>query len=226
MEHKPKRLNKSKRYLRIVRASMIAIIVVIMLIFVGVPKNKNIDDQPVSEQIHEPEPSFVFMSAVSNQSTKSPQKPVSTPVPTPEPTPEPMIMYYTEEDVITMAKVMYREAGGIQSLTEIACVGWVACNRYDSCISYFNSMSITAILTQPSQFAWIPNTPVEDRLVELAADVLQRWNTEKNTGECEGRVLPAEYLYFHGDGKHNNFRIKYEDSGLYWDYSLPSPYES
>ena len=40
-----------------------------------------------------------------------------------------------------------------------------------------------------------------------------------------GRVLPPEYLFFGGDGKHNTFRTEW-DGGEYWDWSWPSPYES
>jgi len=56
--------------------------------------------------------------------------------------------------------------------------------------------------------------------VELAIDVLTRW---LNGGE--GRVLPEEYVFFHGDGVHNHFRIEYKHNGQYWDWSLDSPYE-
>ena len=40
-----------------------------------------------------------------------------------------------------------------------------------------------------------------------------------------GRVLPADYLWFSGDGKRNHFRNAYR-GGDRWDWSLPSPYES
>ena len=39
-----------------------------------------------------------------------------------------------------------------------------------------------------------------------------------------GRVLPREYLFFTGDGKHNHFRTEW-DGGQVWDWSLQSPYE-
>ena len=65
-------------------------------------------------------------------------------------------------------------------------------------------------------------TPAE--LEELALDVIERWLDEKD-GEAEvGRVLPREYLFFTGDGKHNHFRTEW-DGGQVWDWSLQSPYE-
>lgn len=45
-------------------------------------------------------------------------------------------------------------------------------------------------------------------------------------GETDtGRVLPSDYLWFSGDGKHNYFRNAYK-GGETWDWSLPSPYET
>lgn len=127
--------------------------------------------------------------------------------------------YYTESDVVTLAKVLYREAGGIPSKTEQACVAWVACNRVDAGWG----SSVTAVLTAPNQFAYYSGTPVYDNMYSLAKDVLTRWSKEKSGWKDVGRVLPKSYLYFHGDGRHNYFRQGYNSSG-YWDYSLPSPY--
>ena len=48
----------------------------------------------------------------------------------------------------------------------------------------------------------------------------------KKMGETNtGRVLPSDYLWFSGDGKHNYFRNAYK-GGETWDWSLPSPYET
>lgn len=132
------------------------------------------------------------------------------------------VMYYTEEDIITMAKVMYKECRGVPSDTRVASVGWVACNRVDA--GYGGTIS--EVLKKPGQFAWNSGSPVWDRLYEISADVLQRWNDEKNGMTDVGRVLPSEYLFFHGDGTNNHFRIKFKSDGKYWDYSLPSPYDS
>lgn len=135
------------------------------------------------------------------------------------------IMYYTEEEVVMMAKLLYRECGGIQSDTEKACVAWCVCNRVDS--DEFDGDTITYVMTVPNQFAYVSDTPVRDDLYDLALDVLSRWNAERNGEVSVGRVLPKDYTYFHGDGFHNHFRNAYK-GGDYstWDYSLPSPYES
>ncbi len=146
---------------------------------------------------------------------------------TPEPVqaPEP-ILYYTENDVTMLAKVAYCEARGIKSKTEIACVMWTILNRFDS--GKYGS-SIAGIITAPNQFAYYRSArTVSDYgydLKELARDVLSRWNREKN-GETEvGRVLPASYCWYTGDGRNNHFRNAYR-GGNRWNYSLQSPYEN
>ena len=218
MRYTPKRSKKSRTYLHMARMIAIAVLVMMLFIFVGIFKNDSEAELTVYTSVP------TNQVELSNETSMVTHTPV--PTPTPEPTPEPtqtITWYYTDEDVITMAKVMYREARGVGSITQIACVGWVACNRVDA--GTFGD-TITEVLTAPNQFAWIPDTPVEEWLVEIAEDVLQKWSIEKSTGEYCGRVLPAEYLYFHGDGEVNWFRIEYEHNNQYWDYSLPSPYES
>jgi hypothetical protein len=59
----------------------------------------------------------------------------------------------------------------------------------------------------------------------IAADVLIRWEREKREGGEVGRVLPAEYVFFTGDGEVNHFRTEYE-GGMFWDWSLKNPYSS
>lgn len=79
------------------------------------------------------------------------------------------------------------------------------------------------VVTYPNAFAWVPDTPVEQEFLMLAADVCERWNLEK-AGQAEvGRVLPKEYLYFTGDGELNHFTIEWKGTET-WDWSLKSPY--
>lgn len=134
------------------------------------------------------------------------------------------VMYYTENEVVMMAKVLYRECRGIPSDTEKACVAWSVCNRVDS--DDFSGSTITEIITAPNQFAYSYDTPVWDELYDLALDVLTRWNSERNGEVSVGRVLPEDYTYYTGDGVHNYFRNQYKGNYSIWNYSLPSPYES
>lgn len=134
------------------------------------------------------------------------------------------VMYYTEDEVIMVAKVLQRECGGLPSVTEQACVAWTICNRVDS--DEFDGDTVTEIVTARYQFAYYYDTPVADELYDLALDVLSRWNAERNGEVSVGRVLPKDYTYFTGDGVHNYFRNAYKGNYSIWDYSLPSPYES
>lgn len=129
--------------------------------------------------------------------------------------------YYTEQDAIDIAKVLYRECQGVPSKTEQACVAWTILNRADK-----NNSSIRAVITAPNQYAFSDNTKLDRELLELAYDVLNRWSDEKDGIAEVGRVLPCEYLYFEGRNGRNHFRNRYNGNYDIWDYSLPSPYEN
>lgn len=130
------------------------------------------------------------------------------------------VQYYTDEDIDMIARVMLSECGGISSETEKACVAWVILNRVDA--GYGN---ISDVVTSPNQFVYNKNANVRKDLWEIARSVLSIWNKEKNGLPTWGRVLPQDFLWFHGAKGHNWFRSGF-DSKEYWDYSLPTPYES
>ena len=142
---------------------------------------------------------------------------VVTPEPKPEVTPQP----WTDEEVIVLAKMLWGEARGVSSDAEKAACVWCVLNRVDHGYG-----DITAVVTAPYQFVgYREGNPVDDELITLCIDVLSRWYAERE-GQVEvGRVLPADYLWFSGDGERNHFRNAYR-GGDRWDWSLPSPYES
>lgn len=116
-----------------------------------------------------------------------------------------------------MARTIYAEARGCSTM-EQAAVAWCVLNRVDAGYG-----DIEAVLTAPHQFATWGGEIGQEQL-DIAADVLIRWEREK-AGEADvGRVLPSEYLWFTGNGSENLFRDAYE-GGSYWDWSLPNPYE-
>ena len=125
--------------------------------------------------------------------------------------------------------VTHTTSRGIQSKTEIACVGWTALNRVDAGAAAGFRDTLSGVLTQANQFAYTASAPTTSdygyNLVELATDVLDRWSREKAGQTNVGRVLPKDYKWYAGDGKHNYFRNQYQ-GGTRWNYSLPSPYES
>lgn len=137
-----------------------------------------------------------------------------------------LIMYFDEDDVIALAKVLYNECRGIPSTTEKACVAWTVCNRVDN--GYWGDTFID-VVSYPNAFAYWYDTPIREELYDLAEDILIRWNKEKNGIEDVGRVLPQDYVFFAGDGEHNYFRNKFSGDYDVWDYDytnsgLRNPY--
>lgn len=135
-------------------------------------------------------------------------------------------IYYTENDVIIVAKVIEAEAGGISSFAERAAVAWCILNRVDYTGSEYSFPStIAGCATETGQFAYYSYTQYSDESYEIAADVLERWNLEQNGYTDVGRTLPSEYLFFSGDGSHNHFRTDIGYTNGSYDWSLGSPYE-
>lgn len=126
------------------------------------------------------------------------------------------------EEAVYLAKTIWGEGRGLSD-TEKAAIVWCILNRVDD--KRFPD-NIIDVITAKSQFhGYKEHFPVEDELYDLAIDILGRWELEKAGHENVGRVLPQNYLYFHGDGKHNYFKTDYR-SKEYWDWSLESPYEN
>ena len=128
----------------------------------------------------------------------------------------------TQEEIETLAKIVYREARGIKEDSHKAAVVWCILNRVDD--GYWGD-NIVDVATYPNAFAWVPDTPVDEELVDLVVDVVTRWNHEKEGLSDVGRTLPKEYLYFTGDGSYNHFTKEWGSTD-YWDWSLPNPYNS
>ena len=127
------------------------------------------------------------------------------------------------DDAVTMiAKVIWGEARGCSTM-EQAAVAWNILNRVDS-PDFPNN--IEDVILYPNAYdGYSPDNPVLDEHLRLVEDVLDRWTWEKWDGGDYGRVLPKEYTFFHGDGKVNWFRMEYEHTGEYWDWSFQNPYE-
>lgn len=154
--------------------------------------------------------------------------PLEIPMPTPEPSPAPEPVEaqepphpFTDEEVVILAKVICAEAYIVPSKARQAAVGWCALNRLDN--GRFGD-TLAEVLTTPHQFAYREDAELYPEMLELAEDILCLWAAEKNGDLVMGRTLPADYLYFEGDGKENHFR-KTQNAAQEWDWSLPDPYE-
>lgn len=114
-------------------------------------------------------------------------------------------MYYTDADVVAIAKMLYGESRGCSIDNQRKAV-WCVLNRVDD-ERYPDS--IIEVLSQSGQFhGYNPNHPVWDELTAVAEDVLTRWSLEKQ-GVAVNRELPKSFLYFTGTGRENIFREAY-----------------
>ena len=127
-----------------------------------------------------------------------------------------------QDEVEALARMLYGGARGIASDMEKAACVWCVLNRIDD--PRFPD-TVLEVLEAPNQFVgYSPKHPLLPELVELATDVLTRYNAEKQGENEVGRVLPTEYCFFTGDGRNNHF-VKEWGSENRWDWSLASPYE-
>lgn len=127
-------------------------------------------------------------------------------------------VYVDYVDAEYLANVTWGEARGC-SVTEQAAVMWCVLNRVDSPLY---PDSVGEVVTQRAQFnGYSDNNPITQEMIQLANSVLTYWYE----GDDSGRVLPKEYLYFTGDGKHNYFYTTWASNAIAWDWSLPSPYK-
>lgn len=125
-------------------------------------------------------------------------------------------------EVEALAKLIYGEAGNVPSTTEQAAVVWCVLNRVDD--PRFPD-TVLEVIEAPYQFAGYDSEyPVKEEFAQLAADVLTRYRAERDGEENAGRVLPAGYCFFTGDGKHNYFTSEWKSTDCF-GWTLESPYE-
>ena len=133
---------------------------------------------------------------------EAPAEPKQTEATGPSEEPIYYVMYFTEDDVAEVAKMLWGEARGCTRDNQIKCA-WIVCNRVDD--KRFPD-TIQGVLGQPNQFhGYDPSYPVTSELYDVAFDVLTRWSYEKQ-GVPVRRELPNTYLWFTGDGEQNHFR--------------------
>lgn len=145
--------------------------------------------------------------------------PAITPAPPVEEAPE----YIPDAaEVEALAKLIFGEAGVVPSTTEKAAVVWCVLNRVDD--PRFPD-TVLEVITSPYQFSgYNADNPVYAGYEALAADVLKRYHAERDGEANVGRVLPAGYCFFTGDGKHNHFTDEWKGTET-WGWTLESPYD-
>lgn len=133
--------------------------------------------------------------------------------------------WYLEEDVINMAKMCYGESmnllvlhtdfGDRSATYQSAEAMYAVLNRVDA---GYGDIS-TCIKAKRQFVGYKSSNPVTDELYDLAKLVIEDWAT----GKEEYRVLPSEFLYFHGDGRHNHFTTK-SGGGVEYNHLIPDPF--
>lgn len=110
------------------------------------------------------------------------------------------------EDIEAIARTLYGECRGAETVAEKEAVAWVILNRLDA--GYADT--VLGVVSAPGQFAgYNAAHPLWPELVEVARRVLTLHHREQR-GESVARVLPREYLWFSGDGERNYFRCEYD----------------
>lgn len=169
---------------------------------------------------------------------------IAAPEPTPEPTParesrpnhegfvssldarvevegeRPVPALATDYEIELIARTIWGEAGGCYDEAHRAAVAWCILNRVEAW-----GQSIGEVVTAEGQFhgyIWWGECPEEH--LELAADVVHRWEREQAGEEDVGRVLPDDYLWFCAYEGHNRYRNAFSGSYNVWDFSSASPY--
>lgn len=133
--------------------------------------------------------------------------------------------WYSEEDVINMAKMCYGESmnlpvlhtdfGDRSATYQSAEAMYAVLNRVDA---GYGDIS-TCIKAKRQFVGYKSSNPVTDELYDLAKLVIEDWAT----GKEEYRVLPHIFLYFHGDGWHNHFTTK-SGGGVEYNHLIPDPF--
>lgn len=102
-----------------------------------------------------------------------------------------------DEDVDALCKMAWGEARGCGE-KGIEAVMWVAMNRLDT--GRWGD-SVLSVVSAPSQFyGYSKNNPVTDDIRAIAEKVLTDYYFDAE------RLIPSDYIYFHGDGRENIFR--------------------
>lgn len=123
-----------------------------------------------------------------------------------------VVLTIDSQEVKALAQTLYGEANGVTDVDNQKAVLWCIFNRVDS--DEFPD-TIMEVITAPNQFhGYSKYHPVTDELMEITINELTNYMLAKN------RVLPQEYIYFHGNTDINLFRTTYKHTNDYWKEPL------
>lgn len=126
------------------------------------------------------------------------------------------------QEINMIAYLVDKEIGGGTRIEKQAVV-WCVLNRVDKGRAGGFRDTVYGVLTQSGQFRSYYGTGSNESY-NIVCDCLTLWQMEKQSGyPVDGRVLPREFCWYHGDGRHNHFRNAYS-GGSYWDWSWTGGY--
>lgn len=112
----------------------------------------------------------------------------------------------SEDDVVLLAKMFYKEAGIGNTFSQIAACGDCALFRVEAGYG-----TLSQVITSPGQFlGYNAKNPVDARMYNIAKDCIIRhelaaWERETFGFTMVSTTIPSEYLWFSGDGYKNVF---------------------
>lgn len=111
-----------------------------------------------------------------------------------------------ETDAVVLAKTLFGEYRDSSNYPQCASVVWCVLNRVDCGYG-----TIKDVCTGGQFHGYNAHNPVDAELYKVCVDVLVRWQLEKIGANVDvGRTIPADYLWFEGNGKTNTYRNAYQ----------------
>ena len=108
--------------------------------------------------------------------------------------------------MVTLYRMVWGEGRGV-SRNEQKLIVWTVLNRLDS---GRYGRSIRAVVTARGQFVgYRSRHPVTDPIRNVVIAVLEAWDRGEQAKVYPPFARTPNYLYFHGDGRHNWFRDRF-----------------
>lgn len=187
---KKRRMKKYQRFLKIGFAILSCLLVLLAIIILVVSINNEVKKQKMTTESTTASSDMQVENAVE----------LSADGPSDE-------YYYhiSDEDKLTIAKVVWAESRGECFEGKVA-VAAVVLNRYYSGISYFNTESIWAVVTQPYQFASIEN--VTNEKLEQYPDCMRAVEAACKGWDPTRRIFSNGALYFYAPKYVSGYQAK------------------
>lgn len=126
------------------------------------------------------------------------------------------------EEAKHLTRMLTGECGEWMNYYEMSLAAWTAYNRLD--MPAFHQSSILGVVSAPNQYhGYSASHSLSENCYYVAKTVTFFYHLEKDTGNSVGRTLPSQYVYFWGDGRHNNFRDR--DGNNFELWSTLNPYD-